>query len=50
MFNLAKRGHCNTGVCVCVSAAPYHTITSLNVGRLIIFFIWRYPGMIYIYI
>ena len=35
-----KRGHCNAGVCVCVcvcvclSAALYHTITSLNVDRL----------------
>ena len=38
LINLTKRGYCNAGVClsvclcICVSAALYHTITLLNGG------------------
>ena len=47
IINLAMRGYCDAGVCmsvrlsvgmclcICVSTAQYHSITSLNVGRLL---------------
>ena len=39
IFNLAKRGYCNAGICVCLcvcmSTALYHTITALNMDRLL---------------
>ena len=47
VINLTMRGYCDAGacmsvltvcgdmcLCVCVSAAQYHSITSLNVGQL----------------
>ena len=47
--NLAKRCYCNAGVCVyvCVFTALCHTMTSLNVGRLLPN-LWRYHTIAYL--
>ena len=55
-INLSRRSLCDVGVCmsiltvcgymclcICVSAAQYHSITSLNVGQLSQNFIYRKP-------
>ena len=56
VINLSRRSFCDVGVCmsiltvcgymclcICVSAAQYHSITSLNVGQLSQNFIYRKP-------
>ena len=56
VINLSRRSFCDVGVCmfiltvcgymclcICVSAAQYHSITSLNVGQLSQNFIYGKP-------
>ena len=57
IINLAKRGYCNAGMCVCVSffvcicvrssiSNCNFVIQKMYVGRLLQSLIWKYPGMI----